>query len=180
MCFCKITSIFVFKSVYISMNSKKISVCLASYNGEKYIREQLDSILPQLGENDEIIISDDHSTDNTINVIKSLNDSRIKIFENNLGKGYSRNFENAINQATGDIIFLSDQDDVWMENKVELMTKELKQNDLVVSDALISDGNLNPTLGSHFKVHGTKKGFINNWLKTRYIGACMAFKKEIL
>lgn len=159
---------------------KRISVCLASYNGEKYIKEQLDSILPQLGDQDEVIISDDHSTDNTIKIIESLNDSRIKIFQNKLGKGYSKNFENAINHSTGDYIFLSDQDDVWMSYKVSLMMKELEKNDLVVSDALISDGNLISTLGSHFNVHGTKKGFLNNWLKTRYIGACMAFKRDIL
>lgn len=159
---------------------KKISVCLATYNGEKYIKEQLDSILSQLEPTDEVIISDDHSTDNTIKVIEALQDNRIKIFKNNLGKGYSKNFENAINHSSGDYIFLSDQDDVWMDNKVSKMMIELDNYDLVISDALISDGELNPTLGSHFKLHGTKSGFINNWLKTRYIGACMAFKKQML
>lgn len=159
---------------------KKISVCLATYNGEKYIKEQLDSILSQLEPTDEVIISDDHSTDNTIKVIEALQDNRIKIFENTLGKGYSKNFENAINHSSGDYIFLSDQDDVWMDNKVSKMMTELENYDLVISDALISDGDLNPTLGSHFKLHGTKSGFLNNWLKTRYIGACMAFKKQML
>lgn len=162
------------------MRTLKISVCLASYNGEKYIKEQLDSILPQLSQNDEVIISDDGSTDKTIDVVRNFNDLRIKIVENNLGKGYSRNFENAINNASGEYIFLSDQDDFWMPNKVELMLERLKVSDLVISDALISDGNLKPTLGSHFKIHGTKKGFLNNWIQTRYIGACMAFRKEML
>ena len=157
-----------------------ISVCLATYNGEKYIIEQLTSILVQLSDNDEVIISDDHSTDNTIPLIQSLNDPRVKIFINELGQGYTRNFENAINNASGDIIFLSDQDDVWIENKVKLMSEKLQSHDLVISDALISDSNLTPTLGSHFKVHGTKSGFLNNWLKTRYIGACMAFRREML
>lgn len=162
------------------MRSLKISVCLASYNGEKYIKEQLESILPQLGQNDEIIISDDNSTDDTIKVIKKLNDSRIKIFYNTPPKGYSNNFENAINKAEGDIIFLSDQDDVWEENKVEMMLSKLVDYDLVISDAMISDADLNPTLGSHFQLHGTKIGFVNNWIKTRYIGACMAFNSKIL
>ena len=157
-----------------------ISVCLATYNGEKYIIEQLTSILVQLSDNDEVIISDDHSTDNAIPLIQSLNDPRVKIFINELGQGYTRNFENAINNASGDIIFLSDQDDVWIENKVKLMSEKLLSHDLVISDALISDSNLTPTLGSHFKVHGTKSGFLNNWLKTRYIGACMAFRREML
>ena len=158
----------------------KISVCLASYNGEKYIKEQLQSILPQLDENDEIIISDDHSTDHTIEIIKNFKDPRIKIFMNSLVKGYSNNFENAISKATGDVIFLSDQDDVWMDNKVTVMMKRLIDYDLVISDAMISDADLNPTLGSHFQLHGTSKGFVNNWIKTRYIGACMAFNSKML
>lgn len=159
---------------------KKVSVCLATYNGEKYIKEQLESILPQLANDDEVIISDDNSTDKTVEIIKFLNDSRIKIYTNTLSRGYSSNFENAISKAEGDIIFLSDQDDVWFENKVEMMMRRLIDHDLVISDAMISDENLNPTLGSHFDLYGTSKGFVNNWLKTRYIGACMAFKSQIL
>ncbi|MGE8526361.1 glycosyltransferase family 2 protein [Chryseobacterium rhizosphaerae] len=158
----------------------KISVCLATYNGGKYIKEQLDSIISQLGIADEIIISDDGSTDNTLDVIKELNESRIKIVINTLEKGYSKNFENAISHASGDIIFLSDQDDVWMGDKVEKMQKALGEADLVISDALISDGDLNPTLGSHFNIHKVRTGFLHNWIQTRYIGACMAFRKEIL
>lgn len=97
-----------------------ISVCLATYNGQQYILEQLQTILPQLSEDDEIIISDDNSTDNTVNLIKSINDNRIKIFINKSGKRiYTKNFENAINHSLGDFIFLCDQDDVWMPNKVE-------------------------------------------------------------
>ncbi|MFP5048989.1 glycosyltransferase family 2 protein [Acinetobacter pittii] len=161
------------------MSDNMISVCLATYNGEKYIVEQLTSILSQLSPTDEVIISDDHSTDGTLLLIKSLNDPRIKIITNELGKGYTKNFENAINHSSGDYIFLSDQDDVWVENKVELMMKYLLDFDLVVSDAIISDSHLKPTLGSHFELHNTKAGFLNNWLKTRYIGACMAFRREI-
>lgn len=157
-----------------------ISVCLATYNGKSYIIEQLDSILVQLSYNDEVIISDDNSTDETLSLVRSVNDARIKIFTNNLGQGYTRNFENAIMNSSGDFIFLCDQDDVWMENKVSVMMNALKTADLVVSDALICDGLLNPTLGSHFKLHSTRTGFIHNLVMTRYIGACMAFKKEIL
>lgn len=158
----------------------KVSVCMATYNGEKYIKEQIASILSQLSADDEIIISDDNSTDNTLEIVSSFNDNRIKIFKNNLGKGYSNNFENAISHAIKDVIFLSDQDDIWMADKVKKMMLALNDNDLVISNALITDQNLIPTLGSHFNVYGTKKGFFNNWIKTRYIGACMAFKKEML
>src|SRR5690606_2617652 len=158
----------------------KISVCIATYNGEKYIQEQLSSILDQLKSTDEVIISDDYSTDSTIDIIRSIGDNRIKIFFNDLKRGYSKNFENAIKNASGDFIFLSDQDDVWMNNKVELMVEKLLYSDIVISDALISDVDLKPTYGSHFSRYKTKKGFFINWLKTRYIGACMAFRKDIL
>lgn len=159
---------------------KTISVCMATYNGEKYIKEQLISILSQLRPQDEVIISDDRSTDHTLSVVESINDSRIKVYFNENEKGYSKNFENSITKATGDIIFLCDQDDVWMANKVETMLRGLEDADLVVSDALITDENLQSTLGSHFLLHQTKTGFINNFLKTRYIGACMAFKSSML
>ncbi|WP_236758841.1 glycosyltransferase family 2 protein [Acinetobacter junii] len=162
------------------MSNNMISVCLATYNGEKYIFEQLNSILKQLSFDDEIIVSDDHSTDKTLNIIRSINDRRIKIFMNTLGQGYTRNFENAIQHCKGNYIFLSDQDDVWMNNKVALMIEALQNSDLVISDALICDSFLEPTLGSHFQIHGTKRGFLNNWLKTRYIGACMAFRRQML
>jgi glycosyltransferase involved in cell wall biosynthesis len=162
------------------IENKKISVCIATYNGEKYIRDQIDSILPQLTINDEIIVSDDNSTDKTIKYIENINDYRIKIFTNQLGKGYSKNFENAINKSTGEIIFICDQDDFWESNKVEIMLSYLQNYDLVISDCLICDKDLNVTLGSHFKMHNTTKGFLNNWIKTRYIGACMAFDRNML
>ena len=75
------------------------SICLATYNGKKYLRPQLDSILAQLGENDELIISDDGSTDGTIDIIQSYNDPRIKLFHNQR-HGVASNFENALNQLS--------------------------------------------------------------------------------
>lgn len=159
---------------------KKISVCMATYNGEKHVFEQLISILPQLGENDEIIVSDDLSKDRTVEVIKNINDKRIKIYLNERNLGYSKNFENAINHATGDIIFIADQDDVWYPTKVTKMLKVLDHADMVISDAEIVDGNLSQIHGSHFALNNTKRGFWINLLKTRYIGACMAFKREVL
>jgi len=158
----------------------KISVCMATYNGEKYIAEQLESILSQLSENDEVIVSDDSSSDRTAEIIKSFNDSRIKIYKNTKEKGYTRNFENALEKANGDIIFLSDQDDIWVENKVQKMTKILKESDFVVSDNSIVNENLEIINKSHFEVYKTKKGFLTNLLLPRYVGACMAFKKNVL
>lgn len=158
----------------------KISVCMATYNGEKYIKEQLDSILCQIVENDEVIISDDSSTDNTVEIINAFNDDRIKIYKNEKEKGYTRNFENALEKASGDIIFLSDQDDIWIEDKVKKMTEILENYDFVVSDNSIVNENLEVINKSHFEVYKTKNGFLTNLLLPRYVGACMAFKKNVL
>jgi glycosyltransferase involved in cell wall biosynthesis len=157
-----------------------ISVCMATFNGENYIYEQLSSILCQLGGNDEIIISDDRSIDDTVEIAKSFNDARIKIYINECNQGYSKNFENALNKAAGDIIFIADQDDIWIDSKVKKMTEALQYADMVVSDAQGVNESLQPLYDSHFELNRTKQGFLVNFLKTRYIGACMAFRKEVL
>jgi glycosyltransferase involved in cell wall biosynthesis len=157
-----------------------ISVCMATYNGEKYIENQLSSILVQLSEEDEIIISDDNSDDNTIKIIKNFNDKRIKIFINLNEKGYTNNFENALKKSSGDIIFLADQDDIWEINKVSIFLKYLNQYDFVVSDCRVVDENLNILHSSHFKLYNVKQGFLYNLLRPRYIGANMAFNRIVL
>ena len=157
-----------------------ISVCMASYNGEQYIGEQLNSILHQLSQKDEIVVSDDHSTDNTINVIKEINDKRIRVIYNQGEKGYSSNFENALKHAKGDIIFLSDQDDVWIDGKVHAVLAQLEKTEMVITDAEIVGSDLHTLYPSHFEYLSVQRGFIRNFCKTRYIGACMAFKKCVL
>lgn len=158
---------------------RKISVCIATYNGEKYIKEQIDSILIQLSNDDEIIISDDNSTDNTINVIKNFSDSRIKLFYN-LEKGYSSNFENALKKVTGEIIFLSDQDDIWTTDKVEVCLEALKYSDLVVSDCKIINSKKEIISNSYFRLRNVKKTSLGNLVKFSYLGCCLAFRSEIL
>lgn len=157
-----------------------ISVCMATYNGEKFIGEQISSILSQIGEHDELVVSDDGSTDQTIAIIRGYNDSRIKIYNNDQEHGYSRNFENAIIKSIGDVLFLSDQDDVWVEGKVIKMLQQLEKATVVISDAVIVDENLAVMHESHFALRGVKRGFLINFLKTRYVGACMAFRRDIL
>ena len=87
------------------MSTKRISVCVATYNGENYVRQQIESILCQLKADDEIIISDDMSTDSTLEIVKSFNDSRIKIYLHEKEHGFVKNFENALSYAKGDYIF---------------------------------------------------------------------------
>lgn len=157
-----------------------ISVCIATYNGEKYIKEQMISILKQLSEKDEIIISDDSSTDKTIEIIENIKDSRIKILKNNKFSQPSLNFENALKSSKGDIVFLSDQDDVWLENKVEIVLKQLEKYDLIVSDAFVTDENLSIINNSLFGEVKSQKGILRNIVKNTYYGCCMAFKKDVL
>lgn len=153
---------------------------MATYNGEKYIREQIASILSQIKEDDELIISDDFSNDETVNVIRSIEDTRIKLLVNTINVGYTANFEKALKNASGDIIFLADQDDVWLENKVAVILKYLEKYDFVTSDAEIVDEHLNLIESSRNRKYGVKKGFLNNWARSRYIGCCMAFRKIVL
>ena len=157
-----------------------ISVCIATYNGEKYIKEQLLSILPQLGKKDEVIISDDHSTDNTLDIVKGLNDNRIKIVINNREKGYTSNFENALSYAIGDYIFLSDQDDIWMSNKVDYCIAELKEYDLVVSDAILINSKGEKIDDSFFYKRNVYYTWLGNIFKFGFLGCCMAFKMNVL
>lgn len=163
---------------------------MATYNGEKYIKEQLDSILSQLSSQDEVIISDDGSTDDTLKIIMNYNDERIKIFHHqskinpiyNFSKvgNVMYNFENAIKQASGDVIFLSDQDDIWCKEKVNICIKELKTNDLVLSNFSLIDKDGNYIKEKVYEKNPySKSNFIN--LKTLpFVGCTMAFKKEAL
>ena len=158
----------------------KISVCMATYNGGEFIKEQLLSILRQLTDLDEIIISDDHSTDNTIKIIQELKDDRIKIFYNKGEKGFTSNFENAIRLATGDVVFLSDQDDIWLPGKVNTAISYLQDYDLVVGNAKVTDEYLNVTNESFFTIFNSGTGIFKNLLFNTYYGYSIAFRKKVL
>lgn len=157
----------------------EISVCIATYNGEKYIAQQLQSILCQIGWDDEVIVSDDQSTDDTVKIIRKFNDSRIKVLSGKFGSP-ARNFENAISNAAGEIIILSDQDDYWLPKKVATIIEELKRCDLVVSNCYIGDENLNIIRDSYFSWRKSKTGFLKNVWRNSYLGCCIAFKKVML
>ena len=158
-----------------------ISVCIATYNGERFFREQIDSILRQLSSDDEIIVSDDGSTDDTISSINSIDDKRIIIIEGPRKHSPTPNFECAIKEAKGDYIFLADQDDVWKPNKVEVCMKWLQEYDCVVSDAEVTDSNLNPLYPSLYAIMQVRQGRIYNTIwKNGYTGCCMAFRRNVL
>lgn len=156
-----------------------VSICIATYNGEKFISEQLKSILKQINNDDEVIISDDGSTDKTVNIIKSINDRRIKLFYNNGKHGSIYNFANSLRHSKGEIIFLSDQDDVWLNNKYKIMKQCLKKCDLVHCNSVITDENLKTTNNSFYSVLNNGSGLIKNIIKSTYYGSHMAFKRKI-
>lgn len=158
----------------------KISVCLASYNGEKHIARQLESVLCQLSDNDEVIVSDDYSSDNTERQVRSFQDKRITFIKNSGEKGPIGNFQNALQKATGDIIFLCDQDDIWLPQKVHTMIALLKTHDLIISDCTVTDENLKVVYPSFFAVRKSRPGFVRNLYKNAFMGCCMAFRREVL
>lgn len=158
----------------------EISVCLATYNGEKYIKQQLSSILSQFSPNDEIIISDDGSNDNTLKIIRDFKDQRIKIFNNEGPHGVVPNFENAIEHATGDYIFLCDQDDIWASDKVKRCMEVLQDYDLVIHNSLLMDGEGNVSDVDFFSLRHSQSGYWKNLYKNSFIGCCMAFRREVL
>jgi len=107
------------------------SICLASYNGERFIEKQLLSILNQIEEDDEVIIVDDRSTDSTVSIIKHIQDPRIKLVINETNVGVNKSFEKCISLASGKYIFLSDQDDIWPEGRYQIMIKVLRERSVL-------------------------------------------------
>lgn len=158
----------------------KVSVCIATYNGQKYIKEQLESIVSQLSIDDEIVVSDDGSTDNTLAIINELNDTRIKVVHNQSEHGYTPNFENALKHSSGDYVVLSDQDDVWMPNKLSVIRNDLEQADFVVSNAKVVDSNLNLISDSFWSLSSPYRSFWGNIFRFSYLGCCMAFRRSVL
>lgn len=158
---------------------------MATHNGEKYIKEQLDSILCQLSSEDEIVISDDGSTDSTLKIIKGYKDPRIKIHTmvhklKGMKSHYyvTMNFENALKQAKGDYIFLSDQDDVWMPNKVEECINVLQDYDMVLHNLQCVDGDLNSLNRNIYNNSFRYKNYLLR--RGKHYGCALAFKGRLL
>ena len=143
------------------MNNKSplVSIVMATYNGEQYIKKQLDSIIKQSYKNIEIIICDDCSTDNTIKIINKYKEkySFIKLFINESNLGYAKNFEKGISLCSGKYIALSDQDDIWDLNKIKMQldsARSIKDKNIPImihSDLEMVDENENTINKSYFE-----------------------------
>ncbi|MBR6941399.1 MAG: glycosyltransferase [Clostridia bacterium] len=158
----------------------KISVALAAYNGEKYIAEQIESILSCLREGDELIVSDDNPRGKTKDAVSAFSDSRIHYIEGP-GLGVCKNFENALSHCSGDVIFLSDQDDVWLPGKTGKAIEAFEQGaDLILHNARITDSNLNDSGQTAFDLYRPSADYAKNLLRNGFVGCCMAFSRKVL
>lgn len=120
-----------------------VSVVMATYNGETFVGEQIKSILRQTYPNIELIIADDVSNDNTMAILQDFaeNDHRVRVFQNETNLGYAKNFEKVMLLAKGDFIAPSDQDDIWMEDKLTVLMKQMGDHEIVYSNSFLIDSN---------------------------------------
>lgn len=157
------------------------SVCIATYNGEKYIEQQMESIVSQLTDRDEIVVSDDGSKDNTIELVENFRKkySNITVVDGPK-KGFSCNFENAVKNASRDIIVFSDQDDIWENNKISKIDEVFTKN----KDATTILHTMSTFRANEEEKHelpiSYHKGVLRNLVMSSYWGCCMAVKREFL
>lgn len=166
-------------------SDSSVSVCLASYNGEKFIREQIESILYELRPRDQLLICDDGSTDGTCSIIQSFHDERIIFIRNEKNIGFVKNFEKLISLAQGDFIFLSDQDNIWMKGKLQKVLSVFQGDRRI---RLVCHG-FHPidASGNDFKMNGPsgRGGKINSWtvlarnfIKCRFSGCTFCIDRK--
>ena len=164
------------------MNIQQVSVAMAVYNGARYLPCQVDSILSQLSSGDELVISYDDSGDGTWEVISAFKaqDPRVKIFRNDR-PGVAGNFCNAINHCEGDVVFISDQDDQWMQNKRSRVLQAFMETgaDMVIHNGIHTDAELSPISEPFFSASRIGNGKIRNIIRSRYSGCCMAFTRKM-
>lgn len=161
-----------------------ISVCMATYNGARYVKSQLVSILRQLSPGDEVVVVDDGSTDETCAIIEGLGDGRVRLTRHTRNQGVAQTFEDAIRQASGDILFTADQDDLWAEGRVGAVLSAFQANpgvEIVVSDAALIDGEDRPLGKTYYEQRGRfRTGILANVAHCSYLGCTMAFRRRIL
>lgn len=163
------------------MQRDPISVCIAAFNGSKYIENQIHSIISQLESFDEVIVVDDLSEDETVSVVQAFGDKRVKCYINDRNLGVVATFEKAITLAQNSIVFLSDQDDEWVEGKVEIVLEQLHQldSDMIIHDGVIVDEAGNEIYDSIYSIRNSGSGILKNFIKDTHMGSCMAFKNDM-
>lgn len=160
----------------------RVSIAMASYNGSKYIMKQLQSFAAQSKLPDEVVVCDDNSTDGTFDLLQEFQQKapfEVRLYQNDQNIGYSKNFAKALSICSGDVLFISDQDDFWQPSKIEHILKVFEdepKTQLVVNDMVLTDTNLTPTpytqLGNILAAGGKADEF--------YSGCCMALRRPLL
>lgn len=162
-----------------------VSVVMAVYNGSRYLSEQLESVLSQLGTEDELIIVDDASTDDSARLLHGLDSPVIKLFSNPCNIGVLRTFERALRLASNPIIFLCDQDDVWLPGKRDAYVAEFERDprvNIVISDAEVIDAEGRLISSSFMTTHrgGFNGSVVGTVWRNRYLGCAMALRLSLL
>jgi glycosyltransferase involved in cell wall biosynthesis len=158
-----------------------ISVVIPVYNGELFLIEQINSIISDLTENDEIIIIDDYSTDNSIKIIESINSKIIKIYKNDFNVGVIKSIEIGLNYSKNKYIFLSDQDDIWVSGKKDYFLKKFSQDKnilLVVSEAGLIDSN-GYLVSPSKSFNNFSNSLFRNLVKNTFQGCCLAMDRRL-
>jgi GT2 family glycosyltransferase len=163
---------------------QKVSACMAAFNGSQFIDAQLNSILSQLHERDEVVIVDDCSSDNTIVRIIAINDPRVRLLKHTRNGGVVKTFEDALRSASGNILFLCDDDDVWAPKKVQSFLNIFETQpsvQVVTSRVGIIDEDGRPLPDSRINRYGRfLPGFWQNVFKNHYQGSAMAIRAPLL
>jgi glycosyltransferase involved in cell wall biosynthesis len=173
------------------MSDYSVSVCMATFNGERFIKKQIDSILCQLNDKDELVISDDNSTDSTTEILNSYEDKRIKIYRHGKGRSgrtkkisqfkvVAENFENTLRYASGNYILLSDQDDIWLENRIKSVVTYLEFYDMVICNFSVINQYDDILKEKYYDKDPISRNLIINVIRSKFLGCCMAFKRELL
>lgn len=158
--------------------SVRASVAMAVYEGEKFLIPQIESVLSQLGPEDELVISYDRSSDGTLDLIRDYEsrDKRVTIVLDP-SSGVIANFENALFHCRGKYLFIADQDDIWMDGKIDRMVAFLEETGaaLVVHNGVTINEHDKIISRDFFSEYRIGLSFGRNFLKSRYSGCCMAF-----
>lgn len=162
------------------MNEIRVSFVLASFNGALHVEAQVRSILKALGPDDEIVVSDDGSTDQTLEILHAIGDDRVRYAPPGQHLGYQRNFQRAIAASRGRYIFFSDQDDICLPARVPKSLDALSRCDCVCGDAIVVDQDLNEIASSFFALRKARFGALSLFLRPAVIGATMACRREFV
>lgn len=169
--------------------NERVSVCMATYNGSKYIADQLRTILDELAPDDEVVIVDDASTDDTVAIIERFDDRRVRLLRQPHNQGYVRTFERALREATGDVLLLSDQDDEWIPGRRGVLVRAAMAKGVAASNLVLLDSGeplKSPLTGKPWRVEegDSDRRLHNEFLiligDIPYYGCTMAVRRDVV